>query len=119
MAKPKRSTAATKRAPTAHPPLPAGWRTVKYEFKAVGKKGFLTWFVCDTLEDAERERRELHKHYQQKLKHAVKVWKRLTREGATTFQFAWSAAGGREKPTIERWTSPMTPILRVTREAVS
>ena len=117
MAKPKRTTA--QRTPPARPLPPAGWRTVKYEFKAFGEKGFLSLYVCDTLEEAERERRELHKHYQKKLKHAVKEWERLTKEGATNFQFAWSAAGGREKPTIEQWTSAMTPVLRVTREAVS
>lgn len=91
---------------------------VTYEFKAFDEKGFLCNFVCTTHEDALQQRQKLYAHYQRKLKVAVSTWEHLTKVGATDFEFGWSAAGGREKPTIEKWMLMMTPVTRVTREVL-
>lgn len=102
-------------------PAPATVKSadVTYEFKAFDEKGFLCNFVCTTHEDALQQRQKLYTHYQHKLKVAVSTWERLKEAGASNFEFAWSAAGGREKPTIEQWMYAMTPVTRVTREVLS
>lgn len=91
-------------------------RTTTFVFKAFSEQGYLMNYDFDTLEGALKERQKLFKLYKKKIKEAVVVWRRLTRRGASDWEFAWSKAGGRSKPTIEMYMSQMTNIFVVTKE---